>query len=116
MGLALIVLATLLGIAALGSGVQKLRRDPAIMASMKSVGVDASRVPALAILEILGAAGLVVGIWIAPVGIAAAVGLTLYFLGAIIAHLRMKAPAKEGLPAAVLFLLALATALLEITR
>ena len=115
MGIALIVLASLLGIAAAGSGIQKLRRDARIVASMHSVGVTDRQIPILAILELLGALGLLVGIWIAPIGLAAAIGLSLYFLGAVIAHFRVGAP-KEAIPAFVLMLIAIATAVLEWAR
>ena len=113
MGIALIVLATLMGLAATGSAVQKLRRDPKVLESMHSVGVRDSQVPILAGLELLGAAGLIVGIWFAPIGLAAAVGLALYFLGAVVAHVRVKASAKESAPAILLMLIAIATAVLE---
>ena len=53
------------------------------------------------------------GIWFAPIGLAAAVGLALYFLGAVVAHVRVKAPAKESAPAILLMLIAIATAVLE---
>ena len=38
--------------------------------------------------EFAGAAGLIIGIWWAPLGIAAAIGVVLYFVGAVGAHLR----------------------------
>jgi uncharacterized membrane protein YphA (DoxX/SURF4 family) len=116
MTIALIVLGALLGIAALGSGLQKIRRDARVVAVMHSVGVSDRQIPILAILEILGALGLLVGIWVPVLGIAAAIGLALYFLGAIIAHLRVKAPVKDVAPAALLFVVAIATAVLELAR
>ena len=116
MTIALVVLATLLGIAAAGSAIQKLRRDPRVVESMHSVGVTDSQIPRLAILELLGAAGLLVGIWVPLIGLAAAIGLVLYFLGAVIAHVRAKAPAKESFPALVLLVLATATLVLEVLR
>ena len=36
-----------------------------------------------------GAIGIVAGLWIEPLGIAAAAGLTAYFIGALIGHLRV---------------------------
>lgn len=116
MGIALIILAILLGIAAAGSAVQKLRRDATVVASMRAVGVRDSQIPILAILELLGVAGLIVGIWIPLVGVAAAMGLALYFLGAVIAHIRVKSSAKEAAPAVVIMLVAIATAILEVMR
>jgi hypothetical protein len=114
--IALIVVGTLLGIAAAGSAVQKLRRDARVVETMHSVGVADRQIPILAALELLGALGLLVGIWWTPIGIAAAAGLSLYVLGAVLAHLRAKAPAKEALPALVLLLVAVATLVLEVRR
>lgn len=53
------------------------------------VGVPLERVPLLAALEFAGAIGVVIGLWVAPLGIAAATGLVLYFVGAIIGQVRV---------------------------
>lgn len=116
MSIVLVVVAALLGLAAAGSAVGKFRKDPRVVESMRSVGVKESQFPILATLELLGAAGLVVGIWLPLVGLAAAVGLALYFLGAVISHVSVKASAKEAAPAAILMLLAVAAAVLEAMR
>ena len=116
MAIALIIVATLLGIAAAGSAVQKLRREATVVASMHAVGVGDKQLRLLAILELLGAAGLVVGIWLAPLGVLAAIGLALYFLGAVIMHIRAKSSVKDAVPAIVLALLSLATVLMEFAR
>ncbi|MFM8240616.1 MAG: DoxX family protein [Actinomycetota bacterium] len=116
MGIALIVLAALLGVAAAGSGIQKLRRDATVVSAMHAVGVRDPQIPILAILELLGAAGLIVGIWVPFLGMAAAIGLALYFLGAVIAHIRAKSSAKETAPAFIIMLIAIATAILEVMR
>lgn len=46
----------------------------------------------------LGAAGLVLGLWIPAIGVAAAIGLTLYFLGAIYTVLRARAWSHAPFP------------------
>jgi len=116
MSIVLVIVAALLGIAAIGSAVQKLRRDPMVVNIMHSVGVTDRQIPILAVLEIAGAVGLIVGIWVQLIGVAAAVGLTLYFAGAVVAHLRARTPAKEAAPAGIMAILALATTLLELAR
>ena len=116
MGIALIILATVLGLASVASGVQKLRKDPAIVESMHSVGITDKQIPILGLLEILGALGLIVGIWVAPIGVIAALALTLYFLGAVIALIRVKDSSKHAAPAIGLMLLALVTTVLELVR
>ncbi len=116
MTVALIVVAVLLSIAAGGSAVMKLRKDPRVLESLHSVGVTDTQVPILAILELLGVLGLIVGIWVPALGVAAAAALTLYFLGAVVAHLRVKAPVKEAVPPGVIMLLGVLTTLLELAR
>jgi len=114
--IALIIFATLVGSAATVSGVGKLRRMPQVVETMHAVGVKDNQLPMLAGLELLGAAGLLVGTWLPFIGTLAAIGLTLYFLGAVVAHVRAKAPFSEAIPAFGLMVLALITALLELAR
>ncbi|MFC9624829.1 DoxX family protein [Streptomyces sp. NPDC056930] len=90
MSVAYIVLAVLLSLMLVVSGRGKLVKDPKIMPVMTAVGVSPGMVPVLAVLEFAGAGGLLVGIGYRPLGVAAAVGVVLYFLGAVIAHLRVK--------------------------
>ena len=59
---------------------------------------------------------MIIGIWVPVLGVVSALCLTLYYLGAIFAHLRIKDPLKEVAPAIVLFLVALITTVLETTR
>ncbi|MFZ9894990.1 MAG: DoxX family protein [Burkholderiaceae bacterium] len=116
MTIALIVTCTFLGLLATGSAAGKLTKNPKILESLHGVGVKDSQVKILAMLELLGAAGLVVGIFIPGLGIAAAIGLTLYFLGAVISHLRQHQGIAEWAPALVLAALALASTLLQLQR
>ena len=55
----------------------------------ETVGVPLKYFPLLAAFEFAGALGLVVGIWWPPIGIAAGIGLVLYFVGAVVSHLRV---------------------------
>jgi hypothetical protein len=69
------------------SGLGKLRRNPYIVKSVHEVaGVPMRWFPFLAGLEFAAATGLILGIKWAPLGIAAAAGMVLYLVGAIIAH------------------------------
>lgn len=61
-----------------------------VIANMNRAGVPGSWLPRLAALRTAGALGLVVGLVVPPVGAAAAVGVVLYFVGAIITHLRAR--------------------------
>ena len=55
----------------------------------------------LALLDLAGAGGLLIGIGWRPLGIAAATGLLLYFLGALGFHLRAKD--IKGMPMPAVF-------------
>jgi len=116
LNIALIVFAALLGVVATASAMAKFSRRDDIIETLDRLGVPDWAVPVLGGLELLGALGLVVGIWSKPVGAAAAAGLTIYFAGAVIAHVRAKDQAKEITPALVLFLLATTTFVLELAR
>src|SRR5436189_1740901 len=59
-----------------------------ILSNMAKVGVSESWMTTLGILKAAGALGLLVGIGLPLIGIAAAMGLTLFFVGAIVTHLR----------------------------
>ena len=72
------------------SGVGKIRRDPLqVRVVHETVGLPLKYFPLLAACEFAGAVGLVIGIWWPPIGIAAGIGLVLYFVGAIVSHLRV---------------------------
>ncbi|MFD9339384.1 DoxX family protein [Streptomyces sp. NPDC060028] len=90
MFIAYAVVAGLLALTLAASATLTLQRNEAIVASMRKVDVPDSWLPRLATLKAAGAVGLVTGLWLAPLGTAAAVGVTLYFIGAIVAHLRAK--------------------------
>jgi len=59
-----------------------------ILINMAKAGVSESWITTLGILKAAGALGLLIGIGVPAVGIAAAAGLVLFFIGAIITHLR----------------------------
>jgi len=78
------LLATLMAYAA----VRKLSHRPEIVAGYARVGVPEERLDLLAVTLLAGAAGLLVGLLWAPLGITAAVAAAVYFLVAIAAHTR----------------------------
>lgn len=112
----LVISATLLGLAAAVSALQKVTRDPATLAALYAVGVRDTQMVLLAVLESSGALGLLVGIWIAPLGLAAAVGLALFYLAAVGAHVRVRDPFGESVPALTLLAVAGVTIAFEFAR
>ncbi|MBC2875019.1 MULTISPECIES: DoxX family protein [Streptomyces] len=62
-----------------------------VLANSAEVRVPRSWVPLLATLKAAGAAGLLLGLLgVRPLGLAAAVGLVLFYTGALIAHVRAR--------------------------
>jgi len=59
-----------------------------LLANMCKLGVPESSLPLLGVLKAAGALGLLIGIAVPLIGVAAAAGLTLFFVGAVITHLR----------------------------
>ena len=87
------------------SGIGKLRHDPRIVKAIHEVvGIPMKYFPLLAVCEFAGAVGLLLGIWWPPLGVSAGIGLIIYFMGAVVSHLRV-GDAKGSGPA--VFLLAL---------
>ncbi len=115
MFLATLLLSAALACAAALSGAMKLRREPSVVEPMTKIGVPVNLVPILATAELAGAAGLLAGLAIAPLGIAAATGLTAYFVGAELAHLRARdiAGLMRPLPLLALSVAALITRVLS---
>ena len=94
------------------SGVGKIRRDPRIVHIIcEVVGVPLKYLSLLAAAELAGALGLVLGIWWPYLGVAAGIGLVVYFVGAVVSHLRVGDVKGVG-PAA--FLLAVAVGALAL--
>ncbi|MFG2297015.1 DoxX family protein [Streptomyces sp. NPDC048603] len=104
MFIAFAVVSALLALALAASATLTFRRHPQIADNMRRLNVPASWLPRLAAVKAAGAIGLVAGLWVAPLGIAAAIGVVLFFAGAVITHLR--AADREVAPAVVLGLLA----------
>jgi hypothetical protein len=90
MGMAYLVVTFVAASMAAFSGLGKLRRDPTIVHIVhKVVGVPLKYFLYLAACELAGALGLVLGIWWPFLGMAAGIGLVVYFVGAIVSHVRV---------------------------
>ena len=84
-----------------------------VLANSAKVHVPRSWLPMLGALKLAGALGLLVGVVGLPViGIAAATGLVLYFIGAVIAHVRARVFYNIAFPGAYLGLSAASLVLL----
>jgi hypothetical protein len=96
---AALIVSSLLAMALVFSAIRKLSHRPEVVRTYVRVGVPEARLDHLAIILLAGAAGLVAGLFWAPIGLAAAVGVVVYFLLAIAAHVR--AGDQEHLPTPV---------------
>lgn len=79
----------------------KLIREKEVTATLTRLNVPDRMFPVLAALQLAGAVGLLVGIFFRPLGIAAATGVVLFFVGAVIAHLRAGDAKGTPVPAAL---------------
>ncbi len=80
----------------------KLTKDEKVTKTITDLGVPLGWFPFLAACELAGAVGLIVGIWIAPLGIAATIGIIVYFAGAVAAHLRARDTKGAPVPLVIL--------------
>lgn len=97
------VIAVLYGAMLVFSGVFKLQENPqAVKIIHDLIGVPLAFFPLLAACEIAGAIGLLGGIRWPRLGIAAATGLLIYFVGAIVSHIRVGDLAGVWSPALML--------------
>jgi hypothetical protein len=95
------------------AAIRKLSHRPEIVQSYARVGVPEDRLNFLAVILLMGAAGLLAGLLWAPIGIAAATGVIAYFVLAVAAHIR--ADDVENLPTpAIIELLAVAALALRL--
>ncbi|MQY18536.1 DoxX family protein [Nocardia macrotermitis] len=85
-------------------------RAGVVLKNSAEVHVPEGALPYLATLKLAGAVGLVAGlVWLPWVGVAAGIGLVLFFVGAIVAHLRARVFYNVAFPGLYL-ILALASA------
>ena len=102
MFIAYTVVAIVLGLGLAGSASGKIRKDERVTAGLTAVGVPLSWFVPLALLELAGTVGLLIGIGWRPLGIAAAIGVILYFVGALYFHVRAKDFKGMPVPAVLL--------------
>lgn len=83
-----------------------------VLGNMAEVGVPRSWLVPLGVLKGAGAAGLLTGLLgVRPLGIAAGIGLTLFFAGALAAHIRARVFHNIAVPGTYFALAAASTAL-----
>ena len=77
------------------------------------LGVNPMQWRVIGSLELAGVAGVLAGLAWAPIGVAAAIGLALLMVGAIVFHVRASDKVADTAPAVITLGLAVATAILQ---
>jgi hypothetical protein len=90
MFIAYIVVTLLAAAANIFSATLDFIRFKQVLINMAKANVSESWITTLGILKAAGAVGLLVGIGVPLIGIAGATGLVVFFVGAIITHLRTR--------------------------
>ena len=116
MKITLDIFGALLAFAAIGSAISKLVKVPDVMEAMAKVGVKPHQIPLLALLEIAGGLGIIVGIWVPKLGTLSAACLVLFFAGALVTHFSKKHKVADFGAALGIFIIACVTTALELKR
>lgn len=104
MFIATVIVTVLLATGLLASTTATVTKNPKIVAQFTELDIPLRALPALATATFAGAVGIVAGLWFAPLGIAAGIGLIIYFIGAVSTHLRKND--REIAPAGLFLILA----------
>jgi hypothetical protein len=111
---AYVVVAVLAAAANTYIAINDFMRADWLLANMTKVGVPRSWLYPLGVLKAVGAIGLLVGIGVTLIGVAAAVGLVLFFVGAVITHIRAHAEASSYAYPGTFLLLAVGSLVLRL--
>ena len=103
------VLAVLLALICLATAVADFKLLPQIVETMERLKMPTRIIPALGLIKVAGALGLLIGIWMDALGSYAALCFSLYFLIATVLHLRLRDSLANTAPAALLFVVSLVT-------
>ncbi|MFI7650452.1 DoxX family protein [Micromonospora sp. NPDC049460] len=116
MHIPVIVLTAILAAVFLGTAVPKLTGQAQMRERMDHLGVSPGLTRVLGVLELAAVAGLLLGLLWAPLGIAAAVGLALQMVGAVVYHARAKDPAPMTLTPVIFAVAAVALVVLHVLK
>ncbi|MEU9449910.1 DoxX family protein [Streptomyces sp. NPDC048277] len=107
------VLSVLLALGFVAAGLPKALVRPSAEAEARHLGYSVLALRVIGLLELAGAAGVVLGLWLRPLGVTAVAALLVLLAGAVRAHLRVKDALKTIVPAALFGAVALAVLLLH---
>ncbi|HEY2489695.1 MAG TPA: DoxX family protein [Streptosporangiaceae bacterium] len=96
-----VTVSLLLAAACLLPAAGKLLGRPEMRQSAAHFGIPWNRYQLIGVAELAAAAGVLAGLWWHPLGVAAAAGMVLLLLGAVLTHRRAADSGKEIAPAVV---------------
>ena len=109
-----IVLAVLLALVFAAAGVPKITGAKSALENADHLKVGHGLWKVIGVLEVLAAIGLIAGLWVWPLGVAAGIGLVLLMAGAVMYHVRNGDSAQKFSPPIVLALIALAEVIVRV--
>jgi uncharacterized membrane protein YphA (DoxX/SURF4 family) len=110
-----VTISLLLAVACLLPAAGKLTGQPRMRKSAAHFGIPWSRYRLIGAAELAAAAGILIGLWWHPLGVAAAAGMAVLLVGAIITHRKAADSVKDMAPAVVGLVLTLAYLALALT-
>jgi uncharacterized membrane protein YphA (DoxX/SURF4 family) len=94
-----VTISLLLAAACLLPASGKLTGQPRMRKSAAHFGIPWPRYRLIGVTELAATAGILIGLWWHPLGLAAAAGMALLLIGAVITHRRAGDSTKEAAPA-----------------
>jgi uncharacterized membrane protein YphA (DoxX/SURF4 family) len=110
-----VTISLLLAAACLLPAAGKLTGQPKMRKSASHLGIPWPRYRLIGVAELAAAAGILIGLWWHPLGLAAAAGMALLLLGAISTHRKAADNVKEMAPAWLALLITLAYLIIALT-
>ncbi|HEV3290803.1 MAG TPA: DoxX family protein [Streptosporangiaceae bacterium] len=108
-------LSLLLAAACVLPGSAKLLAHPKMRKAAAHFGIPWRGYRLLGVAELAAAAGVLVGLWWRPLGVAAGAGMVLLLTGALLTHRRARDAAKEAAPALVALAITIAYLAVAVT-
>jgi uncharacterized membrane protein YhaH (DUF805 family) len=112
----LVAVSLLLVIACAVPASAKLAGAPAIRESAAHFDIPWNRYRLISVPELAAAAGVLAGLWLRPLGVAAACGMAVLLTAALVAHRRARDDVKTMAPALVAAVITVAYLIVVLTR
>ena len=110
-----VTISLLLAAACLLPAAGKLTGQPKMRQSAAHFGIPWPKYRLIGVAELAAAAGVLIGLWWHPLGVAAAAGMSLLLLGALITHRRAADSGKEMAPVLIALTITIAYLTIALT-